>query len=263
MSGLSNLSMVGKTAIVTGGSRGIGRAAAAELARLGANVIVTARTAESANAAAAELPGNAVGFEAHATSEERAQACVNFAIEEFGSLDILVNNAGTNPAFGPVIDQDYSRFSKTVEVNLWAPIMWTSLAAGAWMKEHGGSVINISSVGGLTVSPGIGVYNVTKAGLLHLTKQLAFELGPSIRVNAIAAGVVRTRLSEALWAENEEAVKRETPLGRIGEPADVASAIAFLASEASSWITGAHIVIDGGQILGTPERGAKDGASEF
>lgn len=215
MAGLSGLTLTGKTAIVTGASRGIGLAIAQELGELGANVVLTARTAAAAEAAAAQVPGSARGFEAHATSEERAQACVEFAISEFGSIDILVNNAGTNPAYGPVIDQDHGRFAKTVDVNLWAPILWTSLAARAWMLEHGGSVINTSSVGGLTVGPGLGVYNVTKAGLLHLTKQLALELGPRIRVNAVAPGVVRTRLSEALWAENEEAAIAATPLGRI------------------------------------------------
>jgi NAD(P)-dependent dehydrogenase (short-subunit alcohol dehydrogenase family) len=255
MPGLRDLSLDGKTAIVTGGSRGIGLAAGRELARLGANVIITSRTRAAAEAAAAGArdAGQVVGFEAHATSEERALACVDFAVAEFGSLDVLVNNAGTNPAFGPTLEQDHSRFAKTFDVNLWAPIMWTRLAVDGWMAKHGGSIINTSSVGALTVGPGIGVYNVSKAGLLHLTRQLAFELSPGIRVNAVTPGVVRTKLSEALWAENEQSAASAIPLGRIGEPDDVASAIAFFASDASSWITGAHLVIDGGQMLGTPE----------
>lgn len=247
MTSLYNLSLAGKTAIVTGASRGIGLATARELRSLGANVVITARTAAAAEQAAASIGDGVVGFEAHATVEDRARACVDFTIAEFGSLDILVNNAGTNPAFGPVIDQDHGRFAKTVDVNVWGPILWSGLAVNAWMREHGGSIVNTSSVGGLDVGPDIGVYNATKAALLHLTRQLAMELAPSVRVNAVAPGVIRTRLSEALWVNGEDEVAANTPLRRIGEPDDVAAAIAFFASDASAWITGAHLVIDGGQ----------------
>jgi NAD(P)-dependent dehydrogenase (short-subunit alcohol dehydrogenase family) len=250
--GLTNLSLRGKTAIVTGASRGIGLASAQELHRLGASVIVTSRSADAAEAAAAQIGSDALGFEAHATSEDRARACIDHAIATFGSIDILVNNAGTNPAFGRIIEQDHARFAKTIDVNLWAPLMWTSIAAQRWMSQHGGSVINTVSLGSFMVDAGIGVYNVTKAGLLHMTRQLAFELGPSVRVNAVAPGVIRTRFSELQWSGHEVAEVAHTPLGRIGEPADVASAVAFLASDASAWITGTHILVDGGRILGTP-----------
>lgn len=195
----------------------------------------------------------AVGFGAHVASEEAAQACVDFTLQQFGSIDVLVNNAGTNPAYGPLVEQDHSRFAKTIDVNLWGPLLWTSLAWKAWMQEHGGSVINTASIGGLSVGPELGVYHVSKAALIHLTKQLAFELGPKVRVNAVAPGVVRTRLAEALWKDHEDQVASNTPLKRIGEPEDVASAVAFLASNASSWITGETMIIDGGQKLGSPD----------
>jgi NAD(P)-dependent dehydrogenase (short-subunit alcohol dehydrogenase family) len=250
----------GKTAIVTGASRGIGLAIAEALVAGGANVVLTSRHQEAADTAASSLGSDqAVGYGAHATDEDAAAACVAFAVESFGSLDILVNNAGTNPAFGPVIDQGKGRFMKTLDVNLWAPALWTGLAWRAWMGEHGGTVINTASVGGLVVGPNLGVYHASKAALIHLTKQLALELAPKVRVNAVAPGVVRTRLAEALWKEHEDAVSAVTPLGRIGEPADVASAVAFLASDGASWITGETLVMDGGQMLASA---MADGAKE-
>ena len=243
-------SLAGRTAIITGASRGIGLATAAALHDAGANVVLTSRTEEAAVAAASSVGERAVGIGAHATDEVKARACVARTMELFGSVDILVNNAGTNPAFGPVLSQDHGRFAKTMDVNLWAPILWSQLAVAAWMGEHGGSIVNTASIGGLSVGPDLGIYHVSKAALIHLTKQLAIELGPQIRVNAVAPGVVRTRLAEALWREHEQAVSDRTPLGRIGEPEDVGSAICFLASDASSWITGETLVIDGGQMIG-------------
>ena len=246
-----NGELTDRTAIVTGASRGIGLAIAEALAEAGASVVLTSRTQEAAELAASSLGSErAVGYGAHATDEDAAAACVEFALERFGSLDILVNNAGTNPAFGPVVDQDHARFAKTMDVNVWAPILWTQLAWRAWMAEHGGTVINTASLGGIAVSPNLGVYHTSKAALIHLTRQLALELAPKVRVNAVAPGVVRTRLAEALWKDNESQVAAVTPLGRIGEPADVGSAVAFLASDRAAWITGETLVIDGGQILG-------------
>ncbi|MBJ7520560.1 MAG: SDR family oxidoreductase [Solirubrobacteraceae bacterium] len=249
---MAGLDLSGRTAIVTGASRGIGLAIAQALVDAGASVVLTSRKQEAADEAASGLGERAVGFGAHAVDEEAAQKCVDFTIERFGSLDILVNNAGTNPAFGPVVDQDHGRFAKTFDVNLWAPVLWTGLAWRAWMQEHGGTVVNTASLGGLVVGPNLGVYHASKAALIHITKQLALELAPGVRVNAVAPGVVRTRLAEALWKEHEDAVAATTPLGRIGEPEDVASAVAFLASDAASWITGETLLMDGGQILGAP-----------
>ena len=246
--------ITGRTAIVTGASRGIGLAIAQALAEAGANVVITSRTQEAAATAASALASERVaGFGAHATDEARAQACVDFAVERFGSLDILVNNAGTNPAFGPLVEQDHARFAKTMDVNLWAPILWTGLAWSAWMRDHGGVIVNTASVGGLVVGPNLGIYHASKAALIHLTRQLAGELAPKVRVNAVAPGVVRTRLAEALWKEHEPQVAATTPLGRIGEPADVGAAVAFLCSDAAGWITGETLVIDGGQILGAAQ----------
>ena len=245
-----SLDLNGRTAIITGASRGIGLAIAQRLAELGANVVVTSRKQESADAAAEQVGGDAIGVAAHAVDEDAAKRCVDLTLDRFGSVDILVNNAGTNPAYGPLIEQDHARFAKTFEVNLWAPLLWTSLAVKAWMAEHGGVVINTASIGGLHQSPYMGMYNTTKAALIHVTKQLALELSPRVRVNAICPGVVRTRLAEALWKDHEQALSASTALGRIGEPADVADAVAFLVSDAASWITGETLVIDGGQVLG-------------
>ncbi|WP_332642208.1 SDR family oxidoreductase [Aeromicrobium sp.] len=256
--------MKGKTAIVTGGSRGIGFAAATALHAAGANVVLTSRSQDDAVHAASALGERALGMGAHVADQAAARACVDEAMRTYGSVDVLVNNAGTNAAHGPVLQQDYARFAKTMDVNLWAPILWSSLVVDAWMGQHGGSIVNTASIGGYSVSHGIGVYNVSKAALIHLTKQLAIELGPAVRVNAVAPGVVRTKLAEALWSEHEEALNSKTPLRRIGEPQDVSSAIMFLASNESSWITGETLVVDGGQVIDAgppPERGLVPRAS--
>jgi NAD(P)-dependent dehydrogenase (short-subunit alcohol dehydrogenase family) len=245
-----SLDLTGRTAVITGASRGIGLAIAQQLADAGANVVLTSRKQESADAAAAQIGGNALGVAAHAVEEDAAQRCIDLTLNRFGSVDILVNNAGTNPAFGPLIDQDHGRFAKIFDVNLWAPLLWTSLAVKGWMGEHGGVVVNTASIGGMAFEANLGLYNTTKAALIHVTKQLALELSPRVRVNAICPGVVRTRLAEALWKEHEQALSASTALGRIGEPADVAAAVAFLVSDAASWITGETLVIDGGQLLG-------------
>lgn len=242
--------LAGRTAIVTGASRGIGLAAAVALHDAGANVVLTSRTEEAAVAAATSVGDRAIGIGAHATDEVAAAACVARTVELFGGVDILVNNAGTNPAFGPLLDQDHARFAKTMDVNLWAPLMWTQLVVAASMRERGGAIVNTASLGGLAVGPDLGIYHTSKAALLHLSRHLAVELGPRIRVNCVSPGVVRTRLAEALWKDHEVAVSSRTPLGRIGEPADIGSAICFLASDAASWITGENLVIDGGQLLG-------------
>jgi NAD(P)-dependent dehydrogenase (short-subunit alcohol dehydrogenase family) len=239
----------GKTALVTGGSRGIGLAIAHRLAEAGANVMLVSRKAEGLERAAESLAGldGEVAWEvAHVAREDEAQRAVAACVKRFGSLDILVNNAGTNPYFGPMLDIDASRAQKTFEVNQVSILYWCQAAWRAWMEEHGGSILNISSIGGLGPEPGIGWYNVTKAAVIHTTSQLAFELAPGVRVNGIAPGLVKTDLARSLWEPNEERIAAHLPLRRLGEPDDIATAALFLLSDAASWITGQTIVIDGG-----------------
>ncbi|MEE3750214.1 SDR family oxidoreductase [Mycobacterium intracellulare] len=250
---MTSQDLTGRTAIITGASRGIGLSIAQQLAAAGANVVLTARKQEAADEAAAQVGAQAVGVGAHAVDEEAARRCVDMTLERFGSVDILVNNAGTNPAYGPLIDQDHARFTKIFDVNLWAPLLWTSLVVKSWMGEHGGAIVNTASIGGMHQSPAMGMYNATKAALIHVTKQLALELSPRVRVNAICPGVVRTRLAEALWKDHEDPLASSIALGRIGEPIDVAAAVAFLVSDAASWITGETMVIDGGLLLGAAQ----------
>ena len=243
----------GKVALVTGASRGIGRAIAGELAASGAAVMLSSRKVEALEATAAELvaaTGGAVDVvAANAGDPEQAEAAVAATVERFGALDILVNNAATNPYYGPIMDIDPARFDKTVQVNWRGPLMWAQSAWRAWMADHGGVVLNIASVGGLSVEGSIGVYNGTKAALLHLTRQLAGELAPGVRVNAIAPGLVKTDMARALWEPNEQAIAGHLPLGRLGEPTDIANAAVFLCSDAASWITGATLVVDGGALV--------------
>lgn len=243
------LELQGRTVIVTGASRGIGLAIAAALHDDGANVVLTSRKAEDAEAAARTVGPNAIGVGAHAVDEDAARRCVEITLERFGSVDALVNNAGTNPAFGPLVDQEHGRFAKTMDVNLWAPVLWSGLVWHAWMKEHGGVIVNTASVGGLAVGADLGVYHASKAALIHVTRHLALELAPGVRVNAVAPGVVRTRLAEALWRDHEDQVIGSTPLGRVGEPEDIGGVVAFLVGDRSRWITGETIVTDGGQML--------------
>jgi len=240
--------LAGRTAIVTGASRGIGLAVGRALIDAGASVILTSRGQEAADAAASSLASDrAVGFAAHATDENAAQECVEFALSRFGGLDILVNNAGTNPAFGPVLEQDHGRFAKIFDVNVWAPILWTGLAWRAWMREHGGVVVNTASVGGFLVGPGLGVYNITKAALIGMTASLARELGPrNITVNAVAPGYLDTEMSGELSEQQRGQIVRRTPLGRLGQVGDVTGVVEFLLSEQAGFVTGQTIVIDGG-----------------
>jgi NAD(P)-dependent dehydrogenase (short-subunit alcohol dehydrogenase family) len=245
------LRLDGKVALVTGGSRGIGRAIAARLAEAGANVMLSARRPEALAEAAASmepLAGDVTWHAANAGDPEAASRCVEATVERFGSLDVLVNNAATNPYYGPLMEIDRARADKTVQVNLDGALTWTQCAWKASMARTGGSVINLSSIGGLSVEPGIGWYNVTKAALVHLTRQLASELGPGVRVNALAPGLVRTEFARALWETAGDAVAARLPLRRLGEPDDVARAALFLASDAASWITGHVLVVDGGAL---------------
>lgn len=244
--------LAGKVALVTGGSRGIGKAIASSLAEAGAQVMITSRKADSCEATAEEL-GDAVHWEAgHIGKSEDAERVIDATLARLGGLDILVNNAATNPYAGPTIDVDRPRWEKTLQINLSAPLFWTQLAWQRSLKRTGGSVVNISSVGGLATSAILGVYDITKAALIHLTKQLAAELGPNVRVNAIAPGLIKTDFARVLWeGDRGDQVAAAYPLERLGEPSDVAAAALFLVDDASSgWITGQTLVLDGGGIIG-------------
>ena len=249
------LRLDGKTALVTGGSRGIGQAIALAAADAGASVMLSSRNAEGLETSAAEIraqlgdrAGEVAWTVANAGDPEQAEACVAATVDRFGAVDILVNNAATNPYYGPIIDIDQGRADKTVRVNQSGYLEWTQAAWRAGMADHGGVVLNIASIGGLTVEGGIGWYNVTKAAVIHLTAQLAGELGPAVRVNAIAPGLVKTQLAKALWEPGEEKIAQRLPSRRLGEPADIANAALFLCSDAASWITGATLVVDGGSL---------------
>ncbi|MGD2060205.1 MAG: SDR family oxidoreductase [Acidimicrobiia bacterium] len=247
-----DVSVDGKVALVTGGSRGIGQATALELARSRARgVVITSRKQENVDQSKMEMveagadPDRILAVAARADQEEAAHEAVKATVDAFGACDILVNNAGTNPAAGNLMEVDLGALDKTWAVNMRAPLLWVRAAYSAWMGDHGGSIVNVASVAGMRPSPLMGAYNISKAGLIHMTKQLALELAPDIRVNAVAPGVVKTRLAGALLVD-EDATASMHPLGRVGVPEDVARLIVFLASDAADWMTGATIPVDGG-----------------
>jgi len=241
----------GKVALVTGASKGIGRAIAAELAASGAQVMLSSRKQDALAEAASTMKGDVAWFAANAGDPDAAEACVGATVDQFGAVDILVNNAATNPYNGPLMDLDRPRAEKTFQVNLLGPLVWTQACWRASMQSRGGAVLNISSIGGIRGgSSALAWYSMTKAGLLHLTQSLAGELGPGVRVNAICPGVVKTDMARALWEADEEGVAQTYPLKRLGVPEDVATMAAFLASDAASWITGGVFVVDGGVLVG-------------
>lgn len=239
------ISLAGKVALVTGGSKGIGKAIAHGFADAGASVMISSRKQEQLDAAAAEIGGDVATFAANAGDVDSARACIAATIERFGRLDVLVNNAATNPYFGATLGVDPAQFDKTFQVNLRGPLFWSQAAHELAFAEQAGVIINISSVGGLRTEFGLGVYNLTKAALIHLTRQLALELGPS-RVVGIAPGLVQTDFSALLIENFGDQLAAKLPTKRLGTPADIGNLAVFLASEQASWITGETFVIDGG-----------------
>ncbi|GAB7003016.1 SDR family oxidoreductase [Nocardioides sp. AN3] len=241
----------GRTAIVTGASRGIGLAIAQRLVDDGARVVITARKPDALEEAVAELggPEHAAFVAGHADDPEHQAETVATAVETFGSLDFLVNNTGINPTYGPLMSIDVAAARKMVDVNCLSPISWIQQAHRAWMGEHGGAIVNVASAAGLRPAPGIAMYGGTKAMLIHLTEELAVELGPSIRVNAVAPAVVKTKFATALYEGREEEVASAYALKRLGQPDDVGSVVAFLLSDDSAWMTGQALVVDGGLLL--------------
>ena len=244
----AGLGVDGKVALVTGASRGIGEEVAAGLLAAGARgVVITSRRRDNVDAAAARLaePDRVLAVAARADTVDGAASAVGAAMERFGACDVLVNNAGTNPAYGPLMEVDLGALDRTWAVNLRGPLIYARTAWSAWMERYGGVVCNIASVGGRMPGRGMGAYNISKAGLIYMTRHLAFELAPAVRVVGVAPGVVRTRLSRILW-EDEAAAASMHPLARIGEPMDVAAAVVYLCSDQASWITGVTLDVDGG-----------------
>jgi len=239
------ISLKGKVALVTGASRGIGKAIADSYVKAGAKVMLTSRKEDALRAAANEIGGDTEIFAANTGDLDAAAACVSATIERFGAIDIFVNNAATNPYAGPTLGIDPARYDKTFQVNLRGPLFWTQAVWEASMKAKPGVILNIASVGGLRAEGSLGVYNLTKAALIHLTRQLAGELGPT-RVVGIAPGLVKTDFAKMLVDNFGERLAASIPLGRLGEPQDIANLATFLVSDLASWITGDTFVIDGG-----------------
>jgi NAD(P)-dependent dehydrogenase (short-subunit alcohol dehydrogenase family) len=242
---------IGKTAIVTGASRGIGFAIARRLVDEGAQVVITARNEETLVEAVQALggPQTAIGIPGRADDNEHQAEAVRRAIDMFGSLDCLVNNTGINPTYGPLLEIDRGAARKVFDVNCLAALDWAQHAWLQWMSQYGGSIVNVTSVAGLRPAPGIGFYGASKAMLNYLTQELAMELAPSVRVNAVAPAVVKTEFAAALYEDKEAEVTSAYPMARLGAPADVAGAVAYLLSDDAAWITGQAMVVDGGLTL--------------
>ena len=243
--------MADRVAIVTGASRGIGFAIAQRFVAEGYRVAITGRDAGALDQAAKDLGGGdvAIGVPGKGDDADHRAAVIDTVLGRFGPITTLVNNIGINPAYGPLATLDLGAARKMIDVNVLGTLGWVQEALRGGLAEGGGSIVNISSVSGVRPAPGIAFYGVTKAALIHLTEELAVELAPKVRVNAVAPAVVKTRFATALYEGREEQVAATYPLGRLGVPEDVAGAVNFLCSADAAWITGQTIVIDGGVTL--------------
>jgi 3-oxoacyl-[acyl-carrier protein] reductase len=237
-----------RVALITGGSRGIGLAAARLFVAEGAQVTITGRSGIALQQAATALGAGCLAVEGDASDDAHAGAAVHATLQRFGRIDVLVNNVAHVPPPASLLDLPLTELDAAYRLNLRAPLLWTRLVIDA-MGGRGGAVVNVATLGGLSLHPGMGAYGATKAGLLHLTRYLAAECGPRVRVNAVAPGLVRTDGSSRAWTGNEARIAAALPAGRLGEPDDVAAAIAFLADPCNAWITGETLVVDGGTLV--------------
>jgi NAD(P)-dependent dehydrogenase (short-subunit alcohol dehydrogenase family) len=261
---MSLFDLTGRVAIVTGSSRGIGRASAERLAEQGANVVISSRKLEASQAvadainarqSAGQPGGRAIAIEANISSKEALGQLVERTHEAFGKIDILVCNAATNVHFGSLSTIRDEQFRKILDNNILSNHWLIQMVLPEMIARKDGSIVIVSSIGGLRGSPLIGAYNVSKAADLQLARNLATEVGQhNIRVNCVAPGIIRTDFARALWENPKIAKSAEagTPLRRLGEPDDVAGAVVFLSSPAGRYITGQKIIVDGGTLITTP-----------
>jgi len=255
---MTDFSLQGKVALITGGSRGIGRAIALRFARAGAAIVVSSRKLANVESVAGEitaLGGQALAIEAHVGETPAIAQLVQRTIETWGQIDIVVNNAATNPHFGPLLTADEGQWDKILDTNVKGIFRVCRAAVPHMQKQGGGKIINLASTAGLQPSPAMGVYGISKAAVIMLTKVLALELGHArIQVNAIAPGIIKTRFSQVLWQTPQlaEPVLKTLPLGRFGEPDEVSGLALYLASPASDYVTGAVFLVDGGMSISTP-----------
>ena len=239
-----------RVAIVTGASRGIGFAIAQRLVAAGSKVCITGRNPTALDTAVKDLggPDVAIGVAGKGDDPDHRAAAVDTVLGAFGPVTTLINNIGINPAYGPLRTLDLGAARKMLDVNVLGSLGWVQEALRGGLAD-GGAIVNIASVSGVRPAPGIAFYGVTKAALIHLTEELAVELAPDVRVNAVAPAVIKTRFATALYEGREEQVAATYPLRRLGVPEDVAGAVAFLCSRDAAWITGQTLVIDGGVTL--------------